>query len=150
SSGSVATVLVSRSPLSSADSALLLDAATRSGFWVLAAPGFPDAEPDLTPFLDATSPRRLARVSLSRTLDLRPPTDDRPFFFQIWRPAAWLEETGSASGGTIEGNRLATLTVGWALAASAILCAAAVIAPLLVRARPRGRSGRRLSAALVY
>jgi len=76
-----ATILVSKSPLSAADVSTLEGVARELQFDVVLAPGFaPD--PDFAALVSANGSERLA-ANLS--LNLAPPTDDQPFFFNMIR-----------------------------------------------------------------
>lgn len=149
-SGPVATLLVSRSPMSAEDVVKLGEAQQRFGFRILAAPGTRDRIEALTPILDAESREALDRVALHPALDLRPPTDERPFFFNLLRVRAWLADLPIDQGGTIEGNRRATGALVLAFLVSLALVLVAIVAPLWLHARPKGHNARGLYAALAY
>jgi SAM-dependent methyltransferase len=111
--GAVGNLLVSRSPWSPAEVARLESIASTYGFDLLLAPGL---EP---PPRFKTLPALLAgSVSAAgEDLDLSPPTDDRPFFFQVLSPLRPLEyEVVRANGINAEGvlalRRLALATAG--------------------------------------
>ena len=112
-SGRVATLVVSPAPLSPADLATLHARADALGFQVLLAPDKPPADETLRKLVATRSVARLADAGRPRLLDTSPPDDDRPFFFQILSPRAWLPpfdilRQGYESGGVIAGNLLAT------------------------------------------
>jgi hypothetical protein len=100
-SGKVATLMVSPAPFSSADIARLQTASVELGFRVLAAPGTEAASPLLKALLQAPTVEALADVGRPLRLDTSPPTDDRPFFFQLLLPRAWLDP---ALQGIVEGQ----------------------------------------------
>jgi len=100
--------------------------------------------------LEATSRAELDRISLLPALDFRPPTDDKPFFFNVIRLRALLKPLPDVAQGSIEGNLLATRTLGLALFASVLLVGVGIGLPLVRRARPSGRSNKSLWAALAY
>jgi len=147
----VTTALVSPSPLSDADIARIHQVAQEKGFAVLAAPGAPAHNQAVERLLSARSRAELDALSYSPLADFRPPTDDRPYFFNVLPiEAAWRPLPPPSNMGSIEGNLLATRTLVLSFFASIILVSAAIVAPLLRRARPRGHEGRGLWAGLSY
>jgi hypothetical protein len=150
SAGLSATLLLGRDPFTPGDVARAKAAADVYGFKILVAPGEPDDNAVLTSILDAPDRTALDRVTLGPVLDLRPPTDDRPFFFNMLRVRAWLLPMPADAGGVIEGNRRATNTIVLAFLSSIALSALAIVFPLWRRARPSGRAGARLAGALAY
>jgi len=141
---SVATLLLSPSPFSDADVEALEREAHRLGLVPLLVPGRPAAEPLLAAVAAQPSRTALAAWADAQPLDVSPPTDERPFFFNLVRPVSWVRGLGSSSRNpTSLGNLQATRTVVHATAASALLALLALVAPLLARARslrahPRG------------
>lgn len=148
--GTVTTLLVGRDPLTADDEQKVRDLSAERGFQVIALPHAPPEFDRLEAVLAAHTRADLDRVTLSPFLDFRPPTDDRPFFFNVIRPGALWVPLPEITAGTIEGNLLATRTLGLAFFASAALVTWAIAIPLWRRARPRGRVGTRLFAAFVY
>lgn len=135
--GTVATLVVSPSPFTAEDRQRIESLRGEYGY-----------EPALTPWSDPTDSRLLRIVSARSIDDLRaatydeafdysPPSDRRPFFFNMLKPraafagdAAWLKGEGVFSG-----NLMATRT----LTALTIIAAVLVIA---IIAWPLARSGR--------
>ena len=150
SAGFTATLLLGRDPFTPEDVARAKAAADTYGFKILISPGDPDDNRVLTSILDAPDRRALDAVTLGPVLDLRPPTDDRPFFFNMLRVRAWLLPMPGDAGGVIEGNRRATQAIVLAFCSSIVLSALAIVFPLWRRARPSGRAGVRLAGALAY
>lgn len=148
--GAVATLLVGRDPFTPDDIARVRAAAATYGFKVLVAPGFPDDNAMSTRILDVTDRATLDAVTLGPVYNLRPPVDDRPFFFNMLRVRAWLLPMPNDAGGLIEGNRRATHALALAFFSSLVLSAGAILFPLWRRARPGGRAGARLAGALAY
>jgi hypothetical protein len=148
SSGAISTLLLSRDPFTPEDLGRAVAAAGQYGFTILVGPGAVES-PQLARILDAKDRATLDAITLSPTLDLRPPTDERPFFFNILRARAWLL-TLPADAVTLEGNKRATQALVFAFLSSLALAAAAIVVPLVRRARPRGKVGARLASALGY
>ncbi|HVU02331.1 MAG TPA: hypothetical protein VHE30_11295 [Polyangiaceae bacterium] len=145
----VVTVLVSKSELSAADVARLQGIADERGF-LLVGPETPVTDPAIQRMLDAPSRAELDRVTLTRDTDYRPPTDDRPYFFNVLPVEAAWRTVRLVNMGTIEGNLLATRTLVLAFLASLALVTSAIVVPLVRRARPRGAPGGTLSAGIAY
>jgi hypothetical protein len=146
----VSTLIVSRDPLAARDFQKIVDAADKRGFQIVAGPGRRSTAERLERVLDATSRAELDRIALLPELDFRPPTDDKPFFFNMIRLRSLLKPLPEVTKGTIEGNLLATRTLGLAVFASLVLVAVGIALPLARRARPAGRSNKSLWAALGY
>jgi len=148
--GHIVTIVVSNEPLTDVDVRTLKSVAEVKGFHLIAAPSLPDADPELTPILDAKSRQQLDAAALTPLLDLRPPTDDRPFFFHLLRMRGMFSGLVDIRGGALEGNRVAALALGLSLASSLFLALVAIAWPLWKRARPKGRSGPTLYAGIAY
>jgi hypothetical protein len=148
--GPVTTLVLGRDPLTEEDGRKLAQVSEERGFRVLVSPALPPSNSKLDAVIDAPSREALEQLSLFPEVDFRPPTDDRPFFFNVVRLSAFAKPLPEGLGGTIEGNRLATLTLVLSLFASVVLALVAVVAPLVNRASPRGRTGASLYAGLAY
>ncbi len=148
--GQVSTLLLSLEPFSQADLDTLWQLAVDKGFFVLVMPGRTvPTERDAAIFA-ARNLAQLTQRSRTELLDFSPPTDDRPFFFNVIRlPALW-RPLPSVSYGPVDGNLIATRTLGLSFLVSLLLVSAAVIWPLTRRARPSGRVDAKLWAALAY
>jgi hypothetical protein len=150
SAGAVSTVLVGVDPFSPDDIATVRAHAAERGFALVLAPDQPPTADRLARVIGSRSRADVDRATLLPALDFRPPTDDRPFFFNVIRPSAIWSKPPDVTRGTIEGNLLATRTLGLALLASLVLSLVAIALPLARRARPSGRADRSLWAALAY
>jgi hypothetical protein len=137
--GLVATILVSPSPLSEGDITKLKAAIAERGFTPLVLPGEPSSGELLDELLDAPDVAALAAAGEPEGLDTSPPSDDRPFFFQLLAPRAWLHPVAvlrrfyGDRRGMLAGNVAAALELVLAALAS-ILVAAALLGPTLLRA----------------
>jgi hypothetical protein len=88
-----------------------------------------------------------------QALDLTPPTDDRPFFFNTLKPSTWLLDPASVDRLDVSflGNLQATQTLVYATLVSLLLTLVTVIGPLLARRAELREVGRRdLAAATAY
>lgn len=146
--GNIATAVVSPEPLSAADLARLDEEIAREGYGVIAAPGRPPADPQLAAIVQASSWDELIEASAHDWYDLSPPTDSRPFFFNMLRPTGALKAAGSSEG-VISGNVQATTTL-------LLLGLIAVVLAFFVALGPLARAGlprmprRSFVAALAY
>jgi hypothetical protein len=147
--GVVRTVLVGRDPLAPLDLAWIRAISEAKGFSIIALPDMTATEPQIEKVLASTSRAALDAATFKDEVDLRPSTDDRPFFFNVVRfSALWRPLPAEAAG--IEGNLLATRTLGMTVIASLIFAIGTVVWPLWRRARPKGHIGRTLYGGLAY
>ncbi|WP_119461419.1 hypothetical protein [Rhodospirillaceae bacterium SYSU D60014] len=139
----VATLVLSREPLSPGKVENLEAAADEMGYTVLISPQQEPKVDVLREIVSTQSRRELERYTSSLELDLTPPTDDRPFFFNqlpLYDPlqtislAAEIRETGVVSG-----NLFATATLLILFLISAALVMATIIIPLRPAVRDVGR-----------
>jgi hypothetical protein len=140
SAGNIATLVLSVSPFSDAYLEALEDAAAHYEYRVLIGPHSEPASEVLRNIMEAVGPsgrEGLIRYTSSLVLDLTPPTDDRPFFFNQLRfqkplDAIKLIMTGAAGAhlGVVGGNLIAALTLVTILAISVVLVLATIVVPL--------------------
>ena len=79
--GSIATLILSRTPFSTNDLAALNDAVAYFQHNILASPTVPGTSETLNRILAAKDREDLQRYTSNLSFDLTPATDDRPFFF---------------------------------------------------------------------
>lgn len=145
----VATLVVSPSPLSSADLDALESLSQDRGFTVLASPRTPSSDKRLDAIIRSGSSAELDAASADPVFDYRPPTDARPFFFNMVKPAAWLSTVTASDGGVISGNLRATTTLLAIFAVSIVFVIGAIVVPLVLHGRP-DLPGGSLAAGLTY
>ena len=80
-SGSIATLIVSRSPFSDTNLALLERVAADKQFKILLSPDRDPTTSMLGRIIGSGNAQELQRLTAGLPLDLTPPTDERPFFF---------------------------------------------------------------------
>lgn len=136
----IATILVSPSPFSTADVDRMQREAAQRGFNVLLSPRRLPLNPLLRELAEQPDRAAMWRFAQAQTLDLTPPTDARPFFFNMLKPATWLSEPEDvdALDYAFLGNLHATQTLVYATAISALLTLIAVLVPLWSRRRDLG------------
>jgi hypothetical protein len=139
--GDVATLIMTKSPLSPAALGALKDAAKTNEFTVLLSPDMAAPSTVLEKIVGATDPRRLDQATTGFYLDLTPPTDARPFFFNqlgfatLFDPDLFSHFTHT---GVIAGNLIATLTLAMLVLISVALVAVTIIVPLRPTVREAG------------
>lgn len=133
----IATILVTPQPFSNADiNRMQKEAATR-GFNVLLSPRRVPLNPMLRELVEQPDRKAMWAWTTSQSLDLTPPTDERPFFFNMIKPSTWLSppEQVDELDYAFLGNLHATQTLVYATAISALLTLLAIAVPLLTRRR---------------
>jgi hypothetical protein len=164
----IATLVLSRSPLTPARQERLRSETERLGFHVLVAP---DVEPESDVLRRMVAARDIAGLNaVARTslLDLTVPTDRRPFFFNqlrfrdipglvMSRPredaglgllASKRERTTGAGSGVLAGNLTASVTLVLILWLALIAVLATIVLPL--RATARAAPRRLIVAGTAY
>ena len=121
----VTTLVLKRSAITDPERAALERLGKERGYRVL----WPHAQDAAAAPFDVAGLLRLDPQALADTrFDLSPPTDDRPFFFNIDRPiASWLDAFSSGDYG--RGSR-ATLVLGVTLLVMGYACVRFVIRPM--------------------
>ena len=142
----VATFLLKRQPFTDEETARLVQRSRELGFTVLYAPGIDASDPGPDPFemsrykTGAGDYRRLIlardrdRFLAEYPLDIRPTTDDRPFFFHTTRLADQFQVAFGKS--MLFGNGLSALLTLFGI--SAVLVILFIIGPLFLVVRERG------------
>jgi hypothetical protein len=139
--GNVATLIVTKSPLSPAALGALKDAAKANEFTVLLSPDTVAPSTILEKIVSTTDRRTLDEATTGFYLDLTPPTDARPFFFNqlgfatLFDPNVFSHFTHT---GVFDGNLIATLTLAMLVLISVVLVAATIIVPLRSTVREAG------------
>ena len=156
SRGKVATLLVSREPLPGRDLEKIREICQRYDFSILALPGARVTDAHLAAILSATSAEQLDRAIQDPNYDYSAPSDDRPFFFNMLKPASFHRiaelpsgDVMSGTGGVIWGNIRATATLMLLLLIAAVLVAVIIFVPLFVGGLP-DMDGRSFAVAAAY
>src|SRR6266699_1854709 len=139
--GNVATLIVTKSPLSPAALGALKDAAKANEFTVLLSPDTSAPYAKLEKIVSATDRRVLDRATTGLYLDLTPPTDARPFFFNQLRFATLFDAdvfSHFTHTGVFAGNLVATLTLAMLVLIWVALVAATIVVPLQPTVREAG------------
>ncbi len=141
STGPISTLILSISPLDTVQLATLRDVCARYRYDVLLSPGQPAGSELLQRIVTAKDRDELLERTAHGDLDLSPPTDDRPFFFNLLRMTrAHRAFQYLRSGGVVGGNLIATLSLLTILIVAAILVVMTIVVPLRHSVRDVGRS----------
>src|SRR5262249_34659136 len=146
----LSTLIVSRAPFSRDDLARLHEVTAEMGFSILVSPDTPEPSEALQQIMAAPDVAALQALSAKFHLDVSPPTDDRPFFFnqlRITDPASMLRAM-QADSGVIKGNLGATIVLLIIIALSFALVVLTIALPALPSVRRVSR--RLISAGTVY
>jgi hypothetical protein len=137
SRGRVATLMVSTARFSPEDERLLLDVIGKRGFEVVLAPWKPATGPGLLDRIArSTTMEELDQATADPLYDYSPPTDRRPYYFNMLRPRAILEPDRLPKGGGLGGNLQATLMLLTLLGVATTLVALLIVWPLVRSGRP--------------
>lgn len=134
SSDHIATLVLSRSPFLPEDVALLKRVASEKQYHVLLSPGSAPASPVLGHILASRSLADLRDYTAGLELDLTPPYDERPFFFNAlplfnpWRVVDLARHNQSL--GATSGNISATVTLILLFLLSLLVVIRTVVYPL--------------------
>jgi hypothetical protein len=141
--GNIATLVLTRSPLSNTQLEALEMGVEELDAAVLAAPGHPPSVDIMNRLLNCRSLEQLRQVSAEFALDMTPPTDERPFFFNqlpLGRPLRALELAWKGSPvGVASGNLRATGVLILLFLVSLTLVLGAIVIPLRSAVRDAGR-----------
>jgi spermidine synthase len=143
--GEIATLLVSPTRFSAGDLYRIHKEAGRLEFNVLASPYRESGDPTVAALIRQGSRQKMWRWASSQLLDMTPPTDTRPFFFNMLKPTRWIG-SGEHSVDDLDvvhvGNVQATQTLVYAILVGLLLTVATVLVPLVaLRCRSRGSNG---------
>lgn len=127
----VATLIVGKRPFSPQDIERFAAHLDAMGFDLVLAPGHDATAPILARLSGCRTRDELAGIASVYALDLSPPTDSRPFFFNLlrlsrpWEIVAYL----GRPAGVVSGNLIATLTLLTILLITITFAVATVLIP---------------------
>ena len=139
--GNVATLIATKLPLSTAALEALKNAAKANEFEVLLSPDTAAPSAMLENIVSATDRPTLDQATTGFHLDLTPPTDARPFFFNQLRFTSLFDAdvfSHLSQTGVFAGNLVATLTLAMLVLISVSLVGATIIVPLGPTVREAG------------
>jgi spermidine synthase len=138
SRGSVATLMVSTQPFSPEDRAVLSRVAAQEEFELLATPWTPGAIDRLERLSNARSMPELDAAAADPFFDFSPPTDQRPYFFNILKLSREMAERIPEEG-IAWGNLGATMTLAALCVIAAVLVGTIIVMPLAITGLPQMR-----------
>ncbi len=130
----LATLIVSNEPLRASDVAGLDAIQGSFEFEVLLAPGRGSPSPILGRIAKSRTREDVEAASAHPFFDYGPPTDERPYFFNILKPAGFFSPSIdlAESGGVLaNGNLVATITLAILLGITLLLVSVTIIGPLV-------------------
>ena len=149
SRGAVATLMISPAPFTDADRTVVERVAGDEGFIVQVSPWTDAATGQLGRIAGSRTSAALASATADPQLDFSPPTDDRPFFFNMLKPASFARADSLPSEGVARGNIYATTTLVVLFLITTCLVLAMIVWPLLAHGRPP-MDGRAFGGSLLY
>jgi hypothetical protein len=149
SRGRVATLVMSLSPFTAQDRHVVEGVATREQFVIRVSPWSGGSTDRLDRIARSASAAELAAATADPRFDYEPPTDERPFFFNMLKPRSFWEIYSLPRGGVMWGNIRATFTLVLLFIIAAVMVLAIVVWPLVVAGRPP-MGGSAFAASLLY
>jgi SAM-dependent methyltransferase len=139
----VATLMISNAPFTDADRQELTSVAGDKDFHVAVSPWTPDDGSLLSRIAHSRSRADLDRAVANPLFDYSPPTDGRPYYFNMLKPRA-ITAIGSLqrTGGVVAGNLRATVLLLVLLGIATLLVALIIVWPLVRAGRPPLGAGR--------
>jgi spermidine synthase len=136
-SNRVATLMVSVTPFTDEDRAAIAQAAADKDFVVLVSPWTASAGGiRLARIARSQTEAELTLATADSTYDYSPPTDRRPYYFNMLKPRAFTNLLDLPRGGALWGNLRATFTLMTLLAVALVLVALIIVWPLIKAGRP--------------
>jgi hypothetical protein len=130
----VATLVVSRQPLSAEDITILQRACRQYKHELVISPGQPLQNEMLRRVLASRSVQELQEVSDDNILNISPPTDNSPYFFNMLKLQNIVQglDYKTQARGVVRGNLTATMTLAALIGVLILLTLLGVLVPLLI------------------
>ena len=149
SRGRTATLLVSPAPFTREDEAVVRRLAAEEEFTLQVTPWTGGSTTPLDRIARSISVVDLDHATSDPQFDYSPPTDERPFFFNMLKPASFGRIYSLPRGGVMWGNMRATATLVVLFVIAAALVLVIIVAPLVASGRPP-MPVRTFAAAVAY
>ncbi len=147
----VATLIISSQPLKSSDVEALRGVEDHFGLEILLAPEHESPAELLAPIVQCRSLEEIEAEVENPRYDFSPPTDERPYFFNILKLGSFvLDKTSRAAGKVTQGNMLATLTLGLLWMVVFLLVITTILGPLIRFGLPGMRASDFALAVLYF
>ena len=130
-SGSVATIVVSKKPFGDQDIATLKKTASDLQYTIALLPGVPSSHPLLRKMVSSHSLKELENVISDEPWNYQPPTDANPYFFNMLR-LNHLDRAFHGEAEVVGGNFFATVFLGALILCLLLACLITIVVPLLV------------------
>ena len=131
-----ATLLTSLSPFTADDETRVKALAEAEGFTIQVSPWTGGNSPRLDRIARSTSANELAFAIEDPDFDYSPPTDERPFFFNMLKPRSFARVYTLPRGGALWGNIRATATLVLLFVIAVVLVGLIIVWPLVMSGRP--------------
>jgi hypothetical protein len=139
----VATLMVSSTPFTDDDRAVLEGAHASHGYALAVSPWAPSAGGAVIDRIaSSTTMDDLMAATADPMYDYRPPTDARPYYFNMLKPQALWSGVAIPTDGTLGGNLRATLMLVVLFGVTTVLVALIIVVPLVASGRPAMPAGR--------
>ena len=145
----IATLILSPAPLTANDRAVIQRVCSQEQFLIRVSPWTGGDTERLDRIARSGSPAELKLATADPRFDYEPPTDARPFFFNLLKPGSFAEVYSLPRGGVLWGNIRATATLVLLFAISTLMVIAIIGWPLAVSGRPP-MPGRTFQMSLLY
>jgi hypothetical protein len=145
----MATLLVSLSPFSAEDRAIVERIAADEQFLIRVSPWTGGGTDRLDRIVRSGSTAELRAATADPRFDYTPPTDERPFFFNMLKPGSFGEVYSLPRGGVLWGNIRATATLVLLFAIATVMVLGIILWPLLAAGRP-AMAGSVFGMSLLY
>jgi hypothetical protein len=132
----VATLMVSTAPFTEEDQDVTGAVATDREFRIVVAPWATAGDGHLARIARSRSVADLTMAAADPLFDFSPPTDSRPYYFNMLKPQALFTATAWPDRGAVAGNLRATMMLLVLLAVAAVLVALIILWPLVRAGRP--------------
>lgn len=129
-SGSMATLIISKSPFEENDIIILKNVSQNLKFDPIIIPGVRPLNNILHSIVSVKSSDELINVVKDQPLNYTPPTDNNPYFFNMLR-LSHLEEANTLEHGVLRGNLIASMTLMVLIFSLLILTVITIIFPLI-------------------
>jgi hypothetical protein len=148
--GQVATLLASRDPFPGRDLETLANVANQMQYRILLAPQWSEGNPLIERIASSKTLKDIDAAVAAEPYDYSPPTDDRPYFFNLLRPTQLKNlSQETKTDGVVSGNLLASKTLMVLLAVLALAVLIVIFAPLARSGLPQ-MSAPRFVASVSY
>jgi hypothetical protein len=139
----VATLMVSSRPFTDADRLILESTRESRGYTLAVSPWAPSAGgPVIDRIAASTTMAELMDATADPMYDYRPPTDARPYYFNMLKPQALWSGVPLPQDGALGGNLRATLMLVVLLGVTTVLVGLIIVYPLITAGRPAMPLGR--------